>query len=562
MKRSWKLYILPTLFLLVLGAVLGVQVESAVSGTDTFKQLQKLEDAFVLIHRQYVDDVDAEMVARHAIEGMLEELDPHSVYFSADEVREVQESYRGSFGGIGIWFEASPEDTARVMSIISGGPSEAAGVMPGDRIIAISDTNAVGYDDRDIQNRLKGPIGTSVQMTVKRPGVPKPITFRLTRAQIPITSLDVAYMMDDDTGYIRVSRFAATTHQEFREALLALKSQGMERLVLDLRDNPGGVMEAAVRMADEMLGAGKKIVYTQSRNTEFNMEERSTGGGLLEEAPVIVLVSPSSASASEIVAGALQDHDRALIVGQRTFGKGLVQQPFPLSDGSMIQMTVSRYYTPSGRLIQTPYKNGNQKDYYEAKREGLTDAIFNPSEYRESIPDSLKFETTHGRTVFGGGGIMPDFVVTPDTVSLAQAIAYNGLDYLFIRDVFEDHEQALRDRWAERPVAFVEEYEVDDATWKEFLGFLEEQGLELSDDAKVADREANVYPRAAAEEGRAMVETRMKAYLVRLLYGAESSWPLFNLVDPTLEAALKLWPHANELAAVQSSNARLGDAGY
>lgn len=546
-----KTYILPAVAILMLGAVLGVQLESAFfSDEDTYSQLRKLEKAFVIINRQYVDPVQSSKVAEQGIAGMLEELDPHSSYISAEEVREVQESYRGSFGGIGIWFEMV-EDTAQVVSPITDGPSEKVGIMPGDRIVAIEDSNAAGPDasSDDIQRRLKGPIGTDVTMTVKRPGMDQEMTFTITRDEIPLYSIDGAYLIDDKTGYIKINRFAMTTHEEFRDSLRVLKEQGMERLVLDLRNNPGGVMQSAIRIADELLGSGHTIVKTKGRDRNMNNEFDASSGHSFETEPVIVLVNGNSASASEIISGALQDEDRALIVGQRTFGKGLIQKQFELTDGSMLQMTVGRYYTPAGRLIQTPYKNGDVTDYYEQKFANYDKATYSPSEYKDSIPDSLKHTTDHGRTVFGGGGILPDYVVTPDTSRLFRAVVGNGLDRLFVLDWFRQNEQRLRDTWTNRRQAFIDAYTVDDDMISAFWTFAEEKGISLtSDPAEVAEQDG-VFLRAEATQEKQRLKTYLKARIAGRLYGGRASIPILNTVDPDLEQAMQLWDRAERLAA-------------
>jgi len=561
MMRLKKTYILPAIAILLLGAVLGVQLESALSDEDTYSQLRKLEKAFVIINRQYVDPVKSGMVAEQGIKGMLKELDPHSSYISAEEVKEVQESYRGSFGGIGIWFEIV-NDTAQVVSPITDGPSEKVGVMSGDRIVAIEDSNAVGLSSEGIQNRLKGPIGTDVQMTVKRPGMNKRMTFTITRDEIPLYSIDGAYMIDNQTGYIKINRFAMTTHEEFLDSLRVLKSKGMEQLVLDLRNNPGGVMKSAIKIADELLASGHTIVKTRGRDQNMNNQFGASSGDTFESQPVIVLVNGNSASASEIVSGALQDEDRALIVGQRTFGKALIQKQFELTDGSMLQMTVGRYYTPVGRLIQTPYKDGNLEDYYDKKFSDYDEATFDPSKYKDSIPDSLKYTTDHGRTVFGGGGILPDYVVKPDTTGLIRAVVGNGLDRLFVRDWFTHHEQRLRDTWTNRRQEFIDAYAVDDQTLNAFWSFAEEKGITLtSDPAKVSVKDG-VFLQAEAANEKARLKTYLKARIAGRLYGGRASIPILNQVDPDLREALTLWDRAQELAAYHTpstADTRNGD---
>ena len=371
--RTRLTYLLPGLVLVVVGAALGMRLDTVSTDGDTTEQLRKLEEAFLIINKRYVEEVRPAMLVDEAIEAMLESLDPHSSYIDAESFTEVEEGYRGSFGGIGIWFEIPDGDTAHVVSPIEGGPSERAGLRAGDRIVAVNGTNAVDIGDDEIKRRLKGPVGTTVDVTLRRVGMDHAIEVTITREMIPLYSIASAYMVDERTGYIKVSRFAHTTYQEFVEHLTSLKADGMERLVLDLRQNPGGIMEAAVEVVDELLEDERTIVYTKGRSVPDRIF-RSRRPGLFEDQPVIVLVNHSSVSASEIVAGALQDHDRGLIVGQQTYGKGLVQNQFELPDESRLQMTTARYYTPSGRLIQTPYEDGDRSGYMERKGASMQEA--------------------------------------------------------------------------------------------------------------------------------------------------------------------------------------------
>ncbi len=548
MKYAFR-YALPALLLLMLGTIVGMTLESHRSNPDALRQLRKLEDAFLIINQQYVDAVNADVLAESAIEGMLEKLDPHSSYISAEQIKEVQEGFQGSFGGVGIMFEV-PGDTARVITTIANGPSEKAGVMPGDRIVGIDDTSAVGFSDDDIRLHLKGDIGTQVQVTVVRPGLADTRTFTITRGRIPIYTVDSAFMLDEQTGYIRINHFAQTTHDEFRAKMKQLMGQGMQRLVLDLRDNPGGVMRSAVGMADEMLRAGQTIVSTRSRNTQYNNTDRATSGGMFEDQPVIVLVNENSASASEIVSGALQDHDRALLVGRRTFGKGLVQAQFPLSDGSVLQMTISQYFTPAGRLIQTPYTKGESfETYYEDKYKSLNRSMFNPADYIESVPDSLKFKTDHGRTVFGGGGILPDFIVVPDTMSLVLSVNRKALDFQFAREEFDANEQALRSQWGDDPRRFVREYTVSPEMWQKFSTFIQaEDRITLTDNADSVNVRKGVHLQSDLPQERAVLEARIKGYLARNLYGSEYFYHIVMPTDQVVKEAMELWGRAENLA--------------
>ena len=550
MISALKRYILPFSLVLALGTGVGLTMDGFFSQDDTYEQLQKLEEAFLLINRQYVEKVSASEMAEESIRAMLKKLDPHSSYIDAKASVRVREDYEGSFGGIGIWFEALPSDTAKVTSTIPDGPSEAVGLMAGDRMIAVDDSVIIGVGSVSIQNLIKGRKGTNVNITVVRPGVRKPIVFTITRATIPLYSIDASYMMDEKTGYLRIGRFALTTHQEFVEHVTRLKSQGLQRLILDLRGNPGGIKQTAVDIADEMLGASGVIVTTEGRNPRENVIDRVRPGGLLLEEPVMILVDESTASGSEIIAGALQDHDRALIVGRRTFGKGLVQRPFRLKDGSVLQMTVARYYMPSGRLIQTPYELGDIQDYYSDKFSDFEQATFHPSEYLADIPDSLRFKTRNGRDVFGGGGVMPDIVIAPDsTSSLNDLVVQNarghGYPFLFARKMFDSDGAALRERWVDKKEEFMSSYRIDEKMWQAYLAHAVESGLIVGSATEGADQ---AFSQAAIDASRKTLEVVLKARIAQRLYRSEAWYPVFNTIDPMINSALNLWNHAVSLA--------------
>jgi carboxyl-terminal processing protease len=547
MTRLSTSHILPAIALLLFGAVLGVQFDSYVSPDDALNQFEKMKRAFAIISGKYVEPVNSKEVAEAGVKGMLESLDPHSSYIPPEEVRDTRDQYEGSFGGIGVRFE--PGDTARVISPIAGGPSEKVGIMAGDRIVEIEDSTAIGLSGNEIQDRLKGEIGTEVTLTVYRPLADKRMTFTIERGEIPLYSINASYMVDEETGYIEISRFAMSTHEEFLEKVDRLKGEGMERLVLDLRDNPGGVMQSAVKIADELLGAGMTIVRTKGRSEEMNTRYRGNDGGALENQPVIVLVNRRSASASEILSGALQDHDRALLVGRRTFGKALVQKQFELNDGSLMQMTVGRYYTPVGRLIQTPYEKGNRTAYIEKKSSTWRDAVYNVDKYKESIPDSLTYETDHGRTVFGGGGILPDYVVAPDTTALSTFVRRSQLDGIFARQWFSRHEQALRSTWQDREDDFLSSYDVPSAAVDSFWAYAQREDLLTltSDPDEVAPKD-RVFPQSEAEEVRPMLRSRLKGQLANVMYGTGTGRPILNRTDPAFEQAMSLWPSSKDLA--------------
>jgi len=548
-KRS----LLPALFLLLIGGVLGAQLHSSISADDAVEQFKKMRQAFVIISGKYVEPVDSKGLAEGGVEGMLDRLDPHSSYVPPEQAKRTRQSYEGSFGGIGIEFDVL-DDTARVVSPLAGGPSQKAGLMAGDRIVKIKDSTAVGLSMQEIRKKLTGEIGTEVTFTVYRPLSDSRHTFTIERGEIPLYSINSSYMIDDKTGYIQVGRFAKSTTREFLQKVDTLKSDGMERLVVDLRQNPGGVMQSAVQIADEMLGtAGQTIVETRGRSDNINQTFRAQDGGRLAHAPITVLVDGNSASASEILAGALQDHDRGLLVGRRTFGKALVQKPYRLNDDSFIQLTVGRYYTPVGRLIQTPYEKGDMQNYYEEKFANRRDAVYNVQKYKDSIPDSLTYETDHGRTVFGGGGILPDYVVAPDTTSLSGFLKRSEVDRLFAvsaRQWFSNHDQDLRRTWRERKDEFLRSYEVPDEAVSAFWDYVqEEEILTLTDQPDAVNLSDQTYPASDTAEVRDLVRHHLKGYVANTLFGQGAGQPVLNEVDPTVQRAMSLWPSSQELAS-------------
>ena len=385
------------------------------SNAADMEQVRKLVMAHSAIANLYVDPVDEPKLVEASIKAMLKELDPHSTYLNAQEVKKMNEPLQGNFEGIGVQFNMA-DDTLFVIQTVSNGPSEKVGILPGDRIVTVNDTAIAGVKmERDeIMRRLRGPKGSVVQLGIARRGYDELLTFRVTRDKIPVHTLDAAYMIAPKVGYIKISSFGATTHEEFSEALAKLKKEKMQHLILDLKGNGGGYMKAAVDMANDFLQEGQQIVYTEGAKSPYS-EFNAFGKGQFQEGRLVVLIDEYSASASEIVTGAVQDWDRGIVVGRRSFGKGLVQRPIPMPDGSMIRLTTARYHTPSGRCIQKPY--GEDIDY----RQDLVER-FNKGElmHADSIhfPDSLKFQTRMmGRTVYGGGGIMPDYFVPLDTLS-------------------------------------------------------------------------------------------------------------------------------------------------
>ena len=413
--------------------------------------LQKLLNAQYAVSNFYVDTVNNNKLVEDAIVGMISKLDPHSAYTDAAETKDMEEPLNGEFSGIGIQFNMK-QDTLYVIQTIVGGPSEKVGIIAGDRIVTVNDTSIAGVKmkNSDIQKRLRGKKGTKVTVQVKRGNNPELITFRITRDKIPLYSVDACYMLDDKTGYLQISRFGAKTHEEMVEGIEKLRKQGMKQLIIDLGNNGGGYLNAAIDMCNEFLQRRQLIVYTQGNNSP-RQEGNADGLGHYKDLKMVVIVDQFSASASEIFSGAMQDWDRAVVVGRRTYGKGLVQRPFRFDDGSMMRLTVARYYTPSGRCIQKPYTKGDKKHYDE----DLVDRYKEGEYYHlDSIQfnDSLSYKTLkNGRTIYGGGGIMPDVFVPVDTTENSKYyrdLMAKGIFNLYAVDYVDKHRSAIKSTYS------------------------------------------------------------------------------------------------------------------
>ncbi|HOI33359.1 MAG TPA: S41 family peptidase, partial [Bacteroidales bacterium] len=430
----------------------------------------KLDNILSYIESDYVDEVNRKTLENEAIAAMIEKLDPHSDFITAEEFHEMNDPLLGKFEGIGVSFRIE-KDTITVISPLIGGPSEKVGIMAGDRIIFIEDTLVAGVEvtNRDAMRKLKGDKGTKVRIKVLRRGIEGLIDFTITRDVIPTFSLDIAYMLDAKTGFIRLNKFSATTHEEFMGAVVKLLEQGMQQLVLDLRGNTGGFLSAARDLTDEFLTDGKLIVYTEGKNRPRSFAF-ATKKGLLHDFPVAVLIDEGSASASEIVAGALQDNDRGIIVGRRSFGKGLVQEQLPLPDGSAVRLTVARYYTPTGRSIQKPYNGDKMEYHHEAFERYENGELMHPDSIH--FADSLKYTTPKGKIVYGGGGIMPDVYVPLEADSSLiyyNRLANSGLLFQFAFEYADTHRPELNQYGS--PEAFVEQFRLTDKIYNELVAF-------------------------------------------------------------------------------------------
>ncbi|MBR4044228.1 MAG: S41 family peptidase [Bacteroidaceae bacterium] len=488
--------------------------------------LRKLNLAQFAIANLYVDETDEGKLVESAIIGMLEELDPHSTYSNAEEVKKMNEPLQGNFDGIGIQFNMA-EDTLFVIQPVSGGPSEKVGIRAGDRITHVNDTLIAGVKmtTDDITRRLKGPKGTKVHVKVLRKGVDELLGFTIERDKIPVYSLDASYMMTPKIGYIKINRFGATTHQEFMDALASLKGQGLQDLILDLQGNGGGYLNAAIDIANEFLGAGELIVYTEGRRNP-RREFFAKGDGKHQSGRVVVLVDEFSASASEIVAGAVQDWDRGLVVGRRSFGKGLVQRPIDLPDGSMIRLTVARYYTPAGRCIQKPYESVEQYNADLIERYNRGEMMSADSIH---FPDSLKCSTLKkGRTVYGGGGIMPDYFVPVDTTLFTKyhsRLSNKGV----LLDVHFQLIDAHREEWAKKYpdyAVFYKNFELDEAMMQQLIAEGEKEGVK--------------YDEEQYRKSEPLIKLQLKALIARDLWDMNEYYHTINVVNESVKKALDL----------------------
>ncbi|MCX6249466.1 MAG: S41 family peptidase [Bacteroidetes bacterium] len=511
---------------LLVGIILGLQLSQVDKGFSLFKSKKSntLNDVINYVNRNYVDSITKEELTGKAITGMLQSLDPHSVYITASEFHDATDPLIGSFEGIGVQFRIE-NDTITVITPVSGGPSEKVGIRAGDRIVTIEGKKVAGIKitNTDVLKKLKGKKGTRVKVAVFRRGVKGLIDFTISRDVIPTYSLDVAYMVNPETGYIRLSNFSATTHDETHAALKKLNTQGMKKLILDLRGNTGGYLKAAIDVADEFLPEGKLIVYTQGKHHPRDYAY-STANGLFEHGGLVILLDEWSASASEIVAGAIQDNDRGEIIGRRSFGKGLVQEQLNLDDGSAIRLTIARYYTPTGRCIQKPYKNGTEDYYNQYYHRVLETEQGNPDSLH--FPDSLKYKTKAGKIVYGGGGIQPDIYVPvekDDNLKYFNTLVNKGSLYQFAFEYTDKFRKELS-RF-KTPDQFDKNFNITNEILADFLEYAGKAGVK---------REGNDL--AAAD---VRIRVMLKAYIGRNILDNPGFYPYLNSIDITFERAVK-----------------------
>ncbi|MBN2789720.1 MAG: S41 family peptidase [Candidatus Delongbacteria bacterium] len=553
---SDKKFYLFAMIVLVSAILLSYRYEDTEASTnDTMQYFKKMNYILRIVDNVYVDEPDNEKMMEGAIEGMLEGLDPHSVYIPAEEQKEVEEDFKGEFGGIGIEFEIKHKYLT-VVSPIPDTPSDRLGLQPGDRIISIDDKTAVGITTNEVFKRLKGKIGTKVKITVARTGVDKPLEFEINRAAIPVYSVIAKCMLDDKkTGYISVNRFAYKTASELEEALQNLESRGMTQLILDLRGNPGGLMDQAIDISDKFLDAGKMIVYTKGRFKEFDDEYFSTKGATHQKVPIVILIDAGSASASEIVSGALQDHDRALILGAKSFGKGLVQRPFELGDGSVARITIARYYTPTGRLIQRPYDNGTESYIYDRFKndDDLTDK---EKAKRDSIKNAETFYTLRKhRVVYGGGGITPDSLITYDLLSdlmidLLRMRVYNDNSINYFNE-----QKDIDHKWKDDFEVFYNEFVVDDNMLNEFKKVANKNKLFFVDklpEKKDIPKDELYYTNADFEKDKEKIRIEIKSSIARQYFKDRSLYPRIKAMnDKFVKKALTMFEDAKKLADIK-----------
>ncbi len=540
MNKKYNIY-LPLLIAVsvVIGIFLGnnlSRVKTPVLSNLTASNSNKLSAIVDLVSNAYVDSVSTTKLVEDAIPELLKNLDPHSTYIAVNDMQEVIEEMQGNFGGIGVQFSIH-NDTVQVVDVISGGPSSKLGLLPGDRIVTVNDSLIAGVSvqNQTVLSLLRGEKGTKVNVGIKRRGIPDLIDYEITRGDIPIYSVDVSYMINDKTGLVKVSRFAEQTYSEFKRALDKLNKAGAEKIIIDLRSNPGGYLMAVIQMVNEFLDEGELIVYTEGYSQARKTYTASSKGTCLDK-KVIVLIDEYSASASEIFAGAIQDNDRGIVIGRRSFGKGLVQEQIPFNDGSALRLTVARYYTPSGRCIQKPYENGSD-EYYHDIMQRMTRGEFQAADSIH-FADSLKYETKTGRTVYGGGGIMPDYFVAADTTGYSEyysKVVQKALIYHFAFDYSDKNRKKLKGL----------------KTASDFVEYLDKQNI-LDEFIRYASSKGISKDEQGLKTSREIIETQIKAYIARNMIGEEGFYPIIKEIDYTLKQAILISESNQRMAQLLS----------
>jgi len=526
MNKKNLLLVLIVFLAIISGVLLGNLLSRRANGLGFSKLIShsKIDELLSIINNQYVDTVNVKDLTEELMTDLTSKLDPHTVYIPASDLADVNSELEGSFSGIGVQFNIQ-NDTIMIVAVISGGPSDKVGLLAGDRIVRVNDSVFVGkkITNEKVMKKLRGKDGTKVKLGVRRHGTREILHYTITRGEIPVNSVDIAYMIEPQVGFIKVSKFAQTTYTEFLNAIATLRNQGAKKYIIDLRENSGGFMDQAINMVNEFLPGGRMIVYSKGKAYPRS-EAKSDGKGSCIKQPIVVLIDEFSASASEIFSGAIQDNDRGLIIGRRSFGKGLVQQQMNLSDGSAIRLTVARYYTPSGRSIQKHYVKGDAKDY---EMDIVHRYMHGEIDSKDSIhvADSLKFKTFGGRTVYGGGGIMPDIFVPRDTSEytpyLNKVINYGYL-YQFAFQYVDKNRDKLRTMktWQQ-----MENYLTSKNLINEFVAFSTTKGVVAN------QKQINISKRFLLKQ--------LNAYISRNILGDKGFYPLLYKDDKTVRSALE-----------------------
>lgn len=529
MKNSKNQILMPVVFalLVVLGIFIGRNFMPAHVGGGNplmiYPQTNKLEAIMDHIVEEYVDTVNREEMEEAIIPEILKKLDPHTVYIPAKDLNKVNEELQGNFGGIGVQFSMQ-EDTVLVINVIPGGPSEDVGLLPGDRIVMVDDSLIAGenIDTNEVMKRLRGEMGTKVKVgVIRRPSL-EVTDYTITRGIIPIYSVDVGYMVDDETGYIKVDRFAQNTYQEFLTVLAKLKANNCQQVIIDFRGNSGGLLDVAINLCNEFLAAKELIVYTDGK-AQPRHDVHANGSGSCQDTKVVVLIDEFSASASEIFAGAIQDNDRGVVIGRRSFGKGLVQQQIRLRDGSALRLTVARYYTPSGRCIQKPYENGLEDYYHDIYNRYEHGEFFNQDSVQ--MDKTMEYKTKSGKIVYGGGGIMPDIFVPRDTSMITDYfvnLRSNGIIYRFALKYADDNRKVLENLMTADEI---KKHLDAKNVIADFLVFAKDKGVK--------------FDKMQYEQSKMLIDTELKAYIARNLIDNEGFYPIIHEIDDAFQKALE-----------------------
>lgn len=518
-------------FVLVLGIWLGYFLNNRASSGSTTNQNyhsstnSKINSLLDYIEYQYVDTIDKKDLVEKTVTSMLQSLDPHSSYIAASEFETVNEPLEGNFDGIGVEFNII-KDTIRVINPIEGGPSEKIGIRAGDKIVKVEGKNVAGVKitNKEVFDKLRGKSGTIVKVSILRNGISKPLEFNITRDAIPLYSIDASYMVKTDVGYIKISKFAATTYDEYLKAFNELSKQGMKKLILDLRGNPGGYLNAAVDISDEFLTNGLQIVYTQGKANPKKTYKATTRGSF-ESNPLVILIDEGSASASEIVAGAIQDNDRGTVIGRRSFGKGLVQDQLQLPDGSAIRLTIARYYTPTGRCIQKPYSEDKDQYYNEEYDRYTNGELLNKDSIK--LDKTKLYKTPEGKTVYGGGGIMPDVFVPIDTAktnSYLNKVFYAGAINTFAFEYADKNRTKLKEFKTAKN--YIDKFEIDNTILGDFYQYCSKQNINLENVTKEKTNEA--------------LKPYLKAFIGRDVFDKDAYYPIINQKDKCILKAIEV----------------------